>query len=130
MEWFIKELGKLFNEIKKFMTSISVNGTMYQSNNITVSNINGKRRVIINGNDVTPDDKQIDIRIQGDVNIVDISACDTVTISGDVKKVSTASGDIKCGNVDGEVKTMSGDITCGSVGGNVKTMSGDVKIIR
>lgn len=103
---------------------ININGKSYSGRNITITN--GK--VVIDGRDATPDGKEIKIAVEGGVNILDVDACKTVYVDGDVGEIQTASGDIKIkGNIEGNVKTMSGDVTCLNIAGGVKTMSGDIK---
>ncbi len=113
------------------MGTIIINGKKvnYQGS-LTV--INGK--YFVNGNEVTDwneltkDQKQISIEIHGDVDKLDIECCDTVTITGNVKKVKTISGDIEIhGNVEGDVESVSGSIDCGNVGGDAKTVSGNIR---
>ena len=106
------------------MSTFTINGTTYSGNNIVVTN--GK--VIINGKDVTPDSKEINISIQGDINELTVDTCTQLTITGNVKELSTKSGDINInGDVHGSVQTMSGDVDCGNVAGSISTMSGDIK---
>lgn len=108
------------------MNTVTVNGRTITSNrSITVIN----NRVIIDGEDVTPDSKNIIIEIQGNVNELSVDACSKITVTGDAKTVKTKSGDVDIGgNVSGNIQTMSGDVdVSGDVGGDVSTMSGDVR---
>lgn len=106
------------------MNTISINGNTYSGSNIVVTN--GK--VIINGKDVTPDSKEINISVEGHIDELKIDACNKVSVVGSVKSLATQSGDVEVvGDVDGNIKTMSGDVDCGMVGGSISTMSGDVK---
>jgi hypothetical protein len=106
------------------MSTVVINNNTYSGNNIVIS----KGKVIIDGKDVTPDSKEININIQGDINELKVDACDKLSVTGNVKNVSTKSGDIDItGNVEGSIQTMSGDVDCGNVGGSISTMSGDVK---
>ncbi len=86
-------------------------------------------RVIVDGKDVTPDAKEINIVVNGNIDKVEADACQKVSVTGDVGSVKTLSGDVDIGgDVKGSVQTMSGDIDCdGSIGGSVSTMSGDIK---
>ena len=107
------------------MNTININGVSYQSKgNITV--INGK--VIIDGDDVTPNGKEINISIDGNIENLDIDVCSKLSITGDVNRLKTTSGDVEVsGNIKGSVNTMSGDVECrGDVDGDITTMSGDV----
>ena len=100
-----------------------VNGVTYTGQNISV--INGK--VIIDGIDVTPDSKIINIEVFGDVDELVVNAANNIKVSGNVHSIRTSTGDIHCGNVTGNVHTQTGDVKCGNVGGNVKTQTGDIK---
>ena len=106
------------------MSSIKINGNTYTGNNIVVSN--GK--VIIDGKDVTGDSKEINIKVEGNIDTLTIDACNKLEIAGDVSNVKTLRGDVDItGNVNGSIQTMSGDVDCGNVGGSISTMSGDIK---
>jgi hypothetical protein len=121
------------------MGSININNMGYVGKSIIVT----KNKIIIDGVDVTPDAKIVNITVTGDVEAVSADICEKITVTGNVKTISTTNGDVKCGNVEGnvsltngdiecgdvkgDVHNMSGDIKCGTVGGNVKTMSGDIK---
>ncbi len=108
--------------IFKDLANIFVNDTMYQGTSIVVTN--GK--VKINGVDVTPDSKTINIKVDGNIETLQVDYCEKVTVNGNIGSVKTASGDIECQDVAENVTTVSGDITCGNVGGNVTSTSGDV----
>jgi len=108
------------------MNTIRINGvTITAGRNITVNN----NRVFVDGKDVTPDAKDIRIEVSGNVERLDVDACNTVTVTGDVESVITQSGDVDVGGaIGGSVQTMSGDVDCGgSIAGSVSTISGDVK---
>lgn len=106
------------------MSTITINGNTYSGSSVVVTN--GK--VIVNGKDVTPDSKEINISVQGDVDELHVDICNKVSVTGNANSISTTSGDIDItGNVGGSVNTMSGDIDCGNVLGSVSTMSGNVK---
>jgi len=106
------------------MSNIIINGTTYSGDSVVITN--GK--VIINGTDVTPDSKEINIKVEGNISELKIGACNKLEITGDVSNVKTQSGDVEIsGNVLGSVQTTSGDVECGNVGGSISTTSGDVK---
>lgn len=107
----------------KIMSSIKINSRSYTGKNIQV--INGK--VIVDGKDVTPDEKEIYITVDGPVQTLKVDACSTITINGDVERVDSGAGDVTCGNVKGDVSTGSGDVECNDVGGMVHTGAGDVR---
>jgi hypothetical protein len=103
---------------------ITVNGVTFSGNNISIS----KGKVIIDGNDVTPDAKNIDIKIDGNISELKVDACDSLVVNGNCGSVATMSGDVDIdGDVTGNISTMSGDVKCGTVGGSISTMSGDIK---
>jgi len=104
--------------------TIIINGvTITASGNISVIN----NRVFVNGEDVTPDAKQITIQVTGDVSQLTVDACQLVTVNGNVGSLKTSSGDVKAENITQSVTTTSGDVECGDVGGSVSTTSGDVE---
>ena len=105
------------------MSSIIINGKSYIGSSVKVSG----NKITINGTDVTPDTKVINIQIDGDVDSIDVDYCEKVVVNGNVKSLNTTSGDVECGDVQGDIKGTSGDIQCGNVGGSVRTVSGDVK---
>ena len=115
------------NFVNKIMNRVSINGVVISGDLVGGSSVqicNGK--VTINGKDVTPDSKNINISIEGNVDTLKIDCCNTVDIKGNVKSVQTTSGDIDCGDVEGDIKTVSGDVDCGKVSGAIRTVSGDV----
>jgi hypothetical protein len=111
------------------MNTVIVNGvTITGGRNITIRN--GK--VIVDGKDVTPDAKEINVSVNGNVERLEVDACQKITVTGDAGSVKTQSGDVDVtGNIAGAVQTMSGDVDCGgSISGSVSTMSGDIKSRR
>lgn len=106
------------------ITINGVNQTIRGFNNIQCVN----NRVIIDGVDVTPDSKIVNITVTGDVRNIEGSFSDINVIGNVTGEVNTGSGDIEIsGNVGGSVKTGSGDVEIGgSVSGSVRTGSGDI----
>jgi len=107
------------------MNSITINGTtITSSKNIVITN--GK--VFVNGTDVTPDSKEINISVVGQLDKLEVDSCSKIEVTGDVNNIKTISGDVGIsGNCNGNIQTMSGDVYCESVGGSISTMSGDIK---
>lgn len=108
------------------MASININGVTVSGTSIVVRN--GK--VIVDGKDVTlADVKEINVTITGNVDKLEVDACQTISVKGDVGNVKTLSGTVTItGDVKGSVQTMSGDVDCeGSITGSISTMSGNVK---
>ena len=106
------------------MNKITINGiTITGGRSINISG----DRIIVDGRDVTPDAKTINIVVNGNIEQLSTDAVNTLEINGSIMgNVETGSGDVKCGDVRGSVRTGSGDVQCGSIGGSVKTGSGDV----
>lgn len=105
------------------MAQITINGKSYVGNSISIS----KNQIIINGTNIVEDSKIINISIEGNVDSLNVDACEKVVVQGFVNSLSTMSGDVECMNVNKDVKTMSGNVECGDIGGDVSTSSGDVK---
>lgn len=108
------------------MAEIQINGNSFSGNNIVINN----GRVIIDGKDVTPDQKVIDIQVHGDLNSLKVDSCNTCHVNGDVHgDVSSMSGDIDIQGSTHNVKSMSGDIEIGHhVTGNASSTSGNIDI--
>ena len=120
----VEKVNALIKQIR--MNTITINGTVVTTSSRSVVIKNGK--VIIDGKDLTPESKEINISIIGGLSKLEVDACSKVDVSGDVGSIKTMSGDIDVtGNVTGDIKTMSGDVDCGTVGGSISTMSGDIK---
>jgi autotransporter translocation and assembly factor TamB len=107
------------------MNIVNINGRTIVSNG-SISVVNGK--IMIDGKDQTPDSKNIDIKIEGNVDELKVDYCNRLTVEGVTNNVTTSSGDVNVNhNVGGSINTSSGDVECGDVKGNVRTSSGDVK---
>lgn len=105
------------------MSQVIINDKAYIGKQISIT----KNGIIVDGEVVHCDDKKINIQVNGNIDSLDVSACDKISVYGEVGKIKTQSGDVRVkGPVAGDVKTMSGDVTCGNVSGKVKTMSGDI----
>lgn len=105
------------------MAQIVINNKTVIGKSISILN----NRVIVDGKSVELEEsKVINISVEGDVENLSVDVCETVKVTGNVKKLSTVSGDVDCGHVEGNVETTSGEVICGDVNGSVKTMSGDV----
>mgnify|MGYP006218724409 CR=1 FL=1 len=92
---------------------------------------NGKNIVIGNGK-VTIDGVEqegelvgeVNITVNGDVDFIENSSGKVEAVN--VGSVKTQSGDVVCGDVNGNVTTMSGKVSCCKIAGSVSTMSGDI----
>lgn len=103
---------------------IKINNKVYKGQSITISG----NKVIIDGNDVTPESKDINIIVEGNIESIKADTCNTISVTGSIGSISTMSGYVEIGgNVSGSISTMSGDVDCNNVGGNISTMSGDIK---
>lgn len=105
------------------MASININNNSYVGRSIVITG----NKVIIDGKDVTPDSKSIEIKVEGNINELKVDACDKVSVTGNVEMLSTQSGDVDVSGDVGSISTMSGDVDCGDVNGYISTMSGDIK---
>lgn len=86
-------------------------------------------RIIVDGKDVTPDAKVVNISVEGNIERLEADGCEKISVTGDVGIISTQTGDVDVGgNINGSVQTQTGNVDCGgSIGGNVSSMTGDIK---
>lgn len=119
---------------------IIVNNTKHIGRSVTIVG----NKVIVDGKDVTPDSKSINIVVEGSIDSLEVDYCNSIQIKGGCGTVKSSSGDVEIGgnangpittssgdvtikgDVAGDINTSSGDVECGKVSGNVKTMSGDI----
>lgn len=104
------------------MGTITINGVNYTGSNICIRN----NHVVVDGKDITPDLKEINIQVQGDIQQLVVDSCNAITVHGNVGNLNSTSGDVTCQNV-GSLQTTSGDVEAQDVTGNVRTVSGDVR---
>lgn len=103
---------------------IKINGKVYTGNSISINN----NRIVIDGHDLTPDTKEINISIDGDIEKIKVDLCNKILIKGNCGSLQAKNGDIEVGgDVTGSINSMNGDIDCGDVGGSIQAMNGDVK---
>jgi hypothetical protein len=107
------------------MTTVIINGKTYISTGGSVKVVGN--RVIIDGKDATPDAKEIRIEVTGNVEHLSVDVCNSVHVTGSVGKVSTQSGNVACGDVNGSVSSEVGNIDCGDVRGSVSTEVGNIR---
>ena len=109
---------------------ININGKIFQyDGNGSISVENGK--VYINGKLQNGEDtsKEVHIKIEGNVDKLDIVACSSLSINGNVTNIDSGSGDVNVEGDAGSIKTGSGDVEVGgNVDGDIETGSGDVDI--
>jgi len=117
------------------MSSIKINGKIISGDLdgggdvcISCGILNVKSgKVFIDGNEIDlGTERVINIEVTGDIKNLIADSCDKITVNGNVEKVGTVSGDVKCGDVAGSVSTVSGDVRCGAIAGSVSTVSGDI----
>lgn len=111
---------------KNNMATISLNGKTIKVRGSDISVINGK--VYSDGELVElPEQKTINITVEGDVQTLEVDTCDQVTINGNCENVEVDTGNVRItGDVHGDVTTDTGNITCGNVGGNCETSVGNI----
>ena len=102
---------------------ISINGKTYSGDNITINN----NQVIIDGKNVTPNESQITIVVNGNLNTLKVDVVENITVNGECGNVDVVNGDVNCGNVKTGVKTVNGNIEAGYVEGGITTVNGNVK---
>ena len=103
--------------------SININGKSYAGRNIVISN--GK--VIIDGKDQTPEGKEINISVDGNVNRLEVDYADRIDIKGDVAIADCKNGNLSCRDIVGDAETKNGNIVCsGKIEGNATTKNGNI----
>lgn len=108
------------------MSVVIINGKTYGSETGSVSIINGK--VIIDGKDMTPDSKEINVTINGNVETLNVDTANKIQVIGSCGSLVSHNGEINIdGNVSGNVENRNGNIDCMNVGGNVSTRNGNIK---
>lgn len=106
------------------MSQIIINGKTYTGNSVSINN----NKIVIDGKTlVNEESKTINILIEGNVDNLQVDACEKVLVNGFVNSLSTMSGNVDCGNVNQNVKTQSGNVKCENIGGDVSTQSGNIK---
>lgn len=105
------------------LTTIIINGKRLMGRNLRIEHGN----VYVDDNRVELEKgPKIDIVVHGSLDTMEVGAAQSIEVQGSVGKLKTGSGDVKCGDVHGDVTTGSGDIECANVQGGVTTASGDV----
>ena len=114
------------------MGKIIINGKVFNyTGRLTVIN----NKFFVDGKEITDweslekDQKHIDIKIEGNVDRIEVEACDKFSIDGNCNRIETVSGNVEVqGDVNGDVETVSGNINVnGSVSGDARTVSGDIR---
>lgn len=104
---------------------ITINGVSFSGNNIQIIN----DKVIVDGKDLTPETKEINIVVDGDlIGNLEFHNGKAEIKGGVHKSVKSHNGDIKIGSVvGGDVSSHNGNIECGHISGSVKTKNGNIK---
>ena len=118
-----KYITELFSKILNLQKMVIINDVSYAGRSVIIRN--GK--VIIDGQDVTPSGKEINIRVEGNIDSLRVDYCEKIDVTGSVGSLNSVAANVSCGDVSGGIETTSGDITCKNVNGNINTTSGDIK---
>ena len=71
---------------------------------------------------------KMDITIDGDIDIIDLTCCDKIVINGNVENFRMTSGNVEInGDVCGSVQLTGGEITCKTIKGNASVVRGSIK---
>lgn len=124
--------SKLIRSFLINMGSIVINGKKVNYTG-TISIENG--RFFLDGKELkdleslTKDQKHIEIKVEGDIDRLQVDTCDNLYIEGSCNKVNTVNGEVEIGgNVFGDVESVNGYIEIhGYVIGDVKTVNGNIK---
>lgn len=124
--------SKLIRSFLINMGSIVINGKRVNYTG-TISFENG--RFFLDGKELedleslTKDQKHIEIKVEGDIDRLQVDTCDNLYIEGSCNKVKTVNGEVEIGgNVFGDVESVNGEIEIhGYVSGDVKTVNGNIK---
>ena len=120
------------------MGNIEISGNNIHVNERVVRNVKGNisivnGKVLVNGKsinefeEVTKDEKIINITIEGNVERLEVETCEKIIVHGDAKRIKTNMGSIEIsGNVEGDVHSNMGSITCGNVEGDCHANMGSI----
>jgi hypothetical protein len=113
----------MFKKIIKYMAKIFINGITYTGNTVSIVD----SRIIIDGVNVTPEAKIINIKVEGDIQQLNGGISDIV-VDGNVGELKTSVGNVTVsGSVTGNVTTSTGNVKVGgSIRGSVKTSIGNI----
>lgn len=112
--------------------TITIGGSVIARQNIGTMVISGGK-ITVDGKDINeldavdPDEKVINITIQGDVDHLDVDYCNKLEVTGNVRRVKATQGDIEIhGSVSGDVHANMGNINCGDVEGDCHANMGSI----
>ena len=93
---------------------IIINGVEYDGSGTIV--VSGSGVVTIDGKVVDPQgQKEIHIVITGNVDSLQVDACNDITVNGNVNDLNVKAGNVKCELVSGSIKTASRQVNIGSI---------------
>jgi hypothetical protein len=109
-------------------STVIINGvTISGGRNVTIIN----NKVIVDGKDVTPDSKTINIVVNGNVEQLQVDNCEKVSVTGSAGTVRTTNGSIEVGgDVQGNVTTTNGSVSCQNVSGDITSTNGAISARR
>lgn len=100
--------------------------TIKGANNVTI--VNGE--MFIDGVPLEEYEKEnhtpIHIKVVVEGEVSSIEGADEVEVHGNVGKVKSHNGNIRCHDVTGDVSTHNGNVYCNNVGGDVETHNGNI----
>ena len=106
---------------------VKINGKTYKGNNVSMIN----NKIFIDGKEVTDtddDSKVINIKIEGNIETLNIDTCDKLDVIGECGIINSKNGNVVInGNVSGDVTNKNGNIVCGNVSGDVDNKNGNIK---
>lgn len=127
----MKKLKQLFQFLIKIKTMVSINGTSYSGNSVSI--INGKVYIdgVLQNGDGAPLSGVVKVEVEG--NLTSLKTDASVVVKGNVTGDVDAGGSVQCGNVGGSVDSggstqcddvngdvdAGGSVTCGNVKGDV-----------
>lgn len=129
----MKMMNKLFTTIALLsfsatsvagMARITINGVTYEGENLIINHTGS--HVQIDNQIISIDNRDINISVSGDLNVLEVSSANTIEIIGNAGEVNTASGNIQVDKVLGNANSASGSIYANDIKGNVSTISGSV----
>ena len=106
------------------MATIKIGNNVFSGCNIHEFN----NKLIIDGKTVEiAETNKINITIDGDINVIDLTCCDKIVINGDVTNFRMTSGNVEInGDVRGSVQLTGGKIACKVIEGNATVVSGSI----
>lgn len=106
---------------------IVINGRRYEGNNVQIT---GNKVVIDGKTQDLPDEKHINITVEGDATSVKLDNGE-ITVNGRVGTLTSHNGNVNVdGDVEGNVTTTNGNVKCVAVFGDANTVNGNIKTTK